>query len=136
MMLTIYVFVVAALISVIPILVIFKVSLEQLKEDPQQMPRVQKRFFIGAALSKILPAILLILGIIKMPSGIGMSHLYIPWIIIVAVVIYGFYFVSTQKKLNVERDAQIAINTLVTITRPHLFTIPIMAIVFLFLMTL
>lgn len=132
----IYLFVVAALVSVVPILIIFKMNIKKLKVDPQQFPQVQKHFFIGAAISKILPIILIIFGILKMPSGIDMNLLYVPWVIIVAVVIYGFYYISSQKKLGAERDVQIAINTLVTITRPHLFTIPIMAIVFLFLMTL
>jgi len=132
----IYFFVVAALISVIPILVIFKQNVNKLIDEPQQFPQVQKRFFIGAAISKILPVIIIILGMLRMPSGLDISRLYIPWLIIIAVVIFGFFYVSSPKKLDAERDVKIAVNTLITITRPHLFTIPIMSIVFLFLMTL
>ncbi|HLR74998.1 MAG TPA: hypothetical protein VK077_06960, partial [Virgibacillus sp.] len=66
----IYFFVVAALISVIPILVIFKRNVNKLIDEPQQFPQVQKRFFIGAAISKILPVIIIILGMLRMPSGL------------------------------------------------------------------
>lgn len=133
----IYMFVAAALLSVIPVLVIFKVFLNRLKEDPYQMARVQKNFFIGVAMTKILPVILLILAIFRMPSGISMERLYVPWILIGVTMIGGFIYVSMQKgkHQNESEDARRTINTLVTITRPHLFTVPIMAIVFLYLMT-
>lgn len=130
----VYIFVVAALLSVIPVVVVFKNCVNRLKEDPQTMKKVQKQFFIGAALSKIVPAILLMYGIIKMTPVDSISKLFIPWAIILATVIGSLVFIGSQKDPEGNEDVKYNVNTLVTITRPHLFTIPLMAAVFMFLM--
>lgn len=130
----VYIFVAAAVFSVIPLLVIFKVNINKLIEDPSQMPKVQGQFLIGVALSKIVPVILLIFGIIKMTT-INMDSLYVPIAIIIIVVAYGLYFISSQKNIDEDKDVKLAVNTLTTIARPLIFSIPLMAIVFLFMMT-
>src|SRR5690625_4645007 len=132
----IYLFVAAALLAVIPIIIIFQKSMQRLKEHPKDYPQVQRRFFIGSAISKILPVIIIIFGILRMPSGIEISRLYIPWLIIGVAVVYGFFYISSKKKLQANQEVKRAVNTLIMITRPHLFTVPIMVMIFLFLMTL
>lgn len=131
---TVYIFVAAAIFSVIPLLVIFKVNINKLIENPAQITEIQNRFLISVALSKIVPVILLIFGIIKM-STIDMNSLLIPLAIIIIVVIYGFFFISSQKNVHENEDVKYAINTLTTIARPLIFSIPLMAIVFLIMMT-
>lgn len=116
MMITVYIFVAAAFLSVISMLIIFNVNIAKLKKDSGQISKVQKQFFIGAALSKIAPTLLLILGILNMPSNIVIDDLYVPWLLILIIVIYGFYHVSRKKKVNTNHT----IDTLVTLTRPHL----------------
>ncbi|HLS20030.1 MAG TPA: hypothetical protein VK056_00010 [Bacillota bacterium] len=132
----IYLFVSAALLAVISVVVIFKVLSNRLKDNPETYNQVQKNLFIGVAMSKIVPVIILIFAILRMPSGVAIDRLLIPWALIILVVVVSFIYISGQKKLNLNPHAQRAVNTLVTITRPHLFSIPVMAIVFLFLMTL
>src|SRR5690625_5356679 len=68
MMITVYIFVAAAFLSVISMLIIFNVNIAKLKKDSGQISKVQKQFFIGAALSKIAPTLLLIFGILNMPK--------------------------------------------------------------------
>lgn len=131
-----YIFVVAAILAVVPVLIVFKVGVNQLLEHPGDMKKVQRNFFIGAALSKIVPAILLVYGIIKMTPIASIQTLFIPWGIIAVVVIGGLMFIESQKNPDGGGDVKTNVNTLVTITRPHLFTVPLMAVVFLFLMTL
>lgn len=131
-----YIFVVAAILAVVPVLIVFKVGVNQLLEHPSDMKKVQRNFFIGAALSKIVPAILLVYGIIKMTPIASIQTLFIPWGIIAVVVIGGLMFIESQKNPDGGDDVKTNVNTLVTITRPHLFTVPLMAVVFLFLMTL
>lgn len=130
-----YIFVAAAIIAVIPVLFIVKVNVNKLIADPEQINSVQKHFFIGVALSKIIPVILLIFGIVKLTPVTDYSELYIPWFIILATVLFGLYFISSQKKLAVGDQEKMAINTLVTIARPLIFSIPLMAAIFLFMMT-
>jgi F0F1-type ATP synthase membrane subunit c/vacuolar-type H+-ATPase subunit K len=131
-----YIFVAAAVFAVIPFLVIFKVHINKLVEHPKQINTIFKQFFIGIALSKIIPAILLVFGIIKLTDGVEMSTLYIPWLIILIVSVYGYSFISSQKNLDVDKTTEVAIQTLTTIARPLLFSIPIMSAIFIFLMTL
>lgn len=129
-----YIFVAAAVFSVIPLLVIFKVNINKLIEDPSQMPKVQKHFLIGVALSKIVPVILLIYGMIKITT-FDMTSLIVPLTVIVIVVAYGYFFISSHKNVKEREDAKIAVNTLTTIAKPLIFSIPLMAIVFLFMAT-
>lgn len=135
-LLNVYIFVAAALLAVVPVVIIFNGCVNRLKEDPQTMKNVQKRFFIGAALSKIVPAILLMYGIIKMTPVDSISKLFIPWAIIGATVIGSLLFIGSQKDPEGNEDVKYTVNTLVTITRPHIFTVPLMAAVFMFLMTI
>lgn len=132
----VYIFVAAALLAVIPVVIVFKNCVNQLKKDPHTMKTVQKKFFIGAALSKIVPAILLMYGIIKMTPVASISTLFIPWAIIAVAVIGSLAYIGSQKDPEGNKDVVYNVNTLVTITRPHIFTVPLMAAVFMFLMTL
>src|SRR5690625_1570270 len=130
-----YIFVAAAVLSVISLLVIFKVNINKLIEDPSQLPKVQRDFLISVGLSKIVPVILLIFGIIKMTT-IKIDNLLIPLAIIIVVVIYGFIYITSAKKtIDKKEDVIFAVNTLVTIARPLTFSIPLMAVVFLLMMT-
>lgn len=132
----VYIFVAAALLSVIPVVVVFKNCVNRLKEDPTTMKKVQRQFFVGAALSKIVPAILLMYGIIKITPVDSISKLFIPWAIIVATVIGSLVYIGSQKDPEGNDEVKYTVNTLVTFTRPHIFTIPLMAAVFMFLMTI
>lgn len=130
----VYIFVVAALLAVLPVVVVFKKCVDKLKKDPHSMKKVQKQFFIGAAMSKIVPAILLMYGIIKMTPVDSISTLFIPWAIIGGTVIGSLIYIGSQKDPEGNKDVKYTVNTLVTITRPHLFTVPLMAVVFMALM--
>lgn len=131
-----YIFVVAAILAVVPVVIVFKIGVNKLLDNPGEMKKVQRNFFIGAAMSKIVPAILLMYGIIKMTPIASIQTLFLPWGIIGVVVIGGLMFIESQKNSDANEEAQKNVNMLVTITRPHLFTVPLMAAVFLFLMTL
>lgn len=131
-----YIFVLAAVLAVAPVLVIFKIHIDKAIEDPHDIAAIQKNFFIGVALSKIIPVILLIYGIIKMTSNVDISKLYLPLLINFVLVIYAFVFISSKNKLDVNSDTKFAIHLLVTIARPLVVSIPLMASVFLFMMTM
>lgn len=130
-----YIFVAAAIVAVISFSIIFKFYIDKLVKKPEDINEIFRHFFIGVALSKIIPVILLIFGIIKLTDGVEISTLYIPWLIIIIVSVGGYSVVSAQKNLNVDKQTQVAIDTLTTIARPLLFSIPIMSAVFIFLMT-
>jgi|SRR5690625_92003 len=134
-MVNIYLFVGAALFAIIPVVIIFKVLAKRLIDQPNNYNQIQKNLFIGIAMSKIVPVIVLIFAILRMPSGIELNTLLIPYLIIIVSVIVCFLIISADKRLDIEPEAKRAVNTLIMVTRPHLFSIPLMAVVFLYLMT-
>lgn len=130
-----YIFVAAALTSVFAVLIIFKLNMDKLIEKPTDLHEVQKKFLISIGVSKVIPVILLIFGMVKMGEAeISRNQLTIPLLIILATVIYGLYYISSKKKLEEDEDITYAINTLTFIARPLIFSIPLMAIVFLLMM--
>lgn len=130
-----YIFVAATVFSVIPLLIIITVCVNKLIADPKQALQIQKYFFISVALSKILPVVLLIFGIMKLTQVDDISMLYLPWLLIISLVGFGLFYITKQKNLDVSDESKIAILTLISIARPLLFSIPFMAIAFIFLMT-
>lgn len=131
-----YIFVAAAVFAVVPLVIILKMTINKLIKNPKDINAIFRRFFIGVALSKIVPIILLIFGMIKMTKGMDISNLYIPWAIIFIVLAYSVSFISGQKNLDVPKGTQVQVDTLTSIAKPLLFSIPLMAAVFLFMMTL
>lgn len=131
-----YIFVAAAVLAVAPLIIIVKMTIKQLIERPEDINAIFRKFFIGVALSKIVPVILLVFGIIKMTKGLDISDLYIPWAIIFIVLAYAVSFIGSQKNLDVPDHTQVQVDALTSIARPLLFSIPLMSAVFLFMMTL
>lgn len=129
-----YIFVAAALASVIPFVVIINMSVKKMIENPNQALQIQKQFLIAVAVSKITPVFLLIVGIVKITYVEDISVLYLPWLIILVTIVVGLFFITKLKQLPDNEDAKLAVNTLISIARPLLFSIPLMAIAFTFLM--
>lgn len=129
----IYLFTGAAVFSVLPLIVLFKIHAEKVQEDPDHFNEIQKKFFIGVTVSKIIPALLLIMGITTMDK-VALEQLIVPWVIILFALIYGIYYILSFKRLPLTGDPKLAVNTLVNLALPFIFSIPLMAAVFLFLM--
>lgn len=129
-----YIFVAAVLASVIPFVVIINMSVKKMIENPNDSLKIQKQFFLAVAASKITPVFLLIVGIVKITYIEDISVLYVPWLIIIVTVVFGIFFITKLKQLPENDDAKLAVNTLVSIARPLLFSIPFMAIAFTLLM--
>src|SRR5699024_2000139 len=96
-----YIFVAAAILAVILVLILVKVNVNKLIDDPEQFNYVQKRFFIGMALSKVIPAILLVVGIVNLTPVNDYSDLYLPWGIIVITVLYGIHR-SEERRVGID----------------------------------
>src|SRR5699024_2423058 len=86
-------------------------------------------------LSKIVPLILIIFGIIKM-SYKELNQLYIPGILILIAMVIGLILIEKIKKDNKNDSKKVYINYLITFTRPLMLTLPFMSLAFLFLFTI
>lgn len=130
----VYIFVMAAVLAIIPIIVIFNVNIKKIKENPRSYQKIQKSFFIGAALSKIVPIILLIFGIIKITPVSSPQLLIVPALIILGLIGFATFYILSKRNETERPEAASAVKTLSTIALPHVFSIPIMALFFLLMM--
>ncbi|MBP1971515.1 F0F1-type ATP synthase membrane subunit c/vacuolar-type H+-ATPase subunit K [Virgibacillus natechei] len=129
-----YIFVVAAVLAVIPILFLFKKNLEKLKEDPTQVNKVQINFMIGVAVSEIIPILLMVYGFIELSPVEEVSELYIPGFIILLFMGMAVFFINSQRRVDVEDHARNTVNSFATISIALVNAIPIMALVGIFMM--
>jgi len=130
---SIYFFTGAAIFSIVPLLFLFKIHAERVQENPDNFNEIQKRFFISVSISKVIPALLLIMGITIMEK-VPVDKLIIPWLIILFALVYGIYYIVSFKRLPITGDPKLAVNTLVNLALPFIFSIPLMAALFLFLL--
>lgn len=131
----IYLFTGAAIFSVIPLLILVKIYMEKVKQDPHNFNELQKKFFIRILISKIFPTLLLVLAMTQM-ENIHRAQAIIPWLIILFVLIYGIYYILSFKKLPLKGAAKEAVHILATLSLPFIFSIPLIAACLLFIMTL
>ena len=131
-----YIFVIASILSVVPVILILKMTVKQLIENPDDINQIFKRFYTYIALSKIAPVVLLIIGMVNIEKGVEISSLYVPLAIILLVVTYALSFISSQKSLNIEENTQDKITLLATTSRPLILSIPVMSVIFIFMMTM
>ncbi|OZU88389.1 hypothetical protein CIL03_12130 [Virgibacillus indicus] len=129
-----YIFALAAVLAVIPILVIFKVFLDKLKRDPSQQGKVQSRFMIGVALSELIPILLVIWGFIELTPVSSIGELLLPGLIVIFLMVFAVFFIFLQKSVDVEPEAKAIVNSFAMIGIPITMAFPIIALVSLFLM--
>lgn len=129
-----YLFVMATIVSVIPILFIFKITVERMKDDPSLIQKAQIQFFLWVAILEIIPIILIIYGMANIESVSRIEELYMPGIIILLVSGFAALFIFLQRTFDVEEDLKETMNMFAMISLAMTNAIPIMSIVSLFLM--
>lgn len=128
-----YIYVAAAAIAVFGITFVFKSNVEKIKADPEQAPKAQTNFFIGAAISETLPIILLVLGLINQETAGSMEDIYFPAILIIMLMAFAVFFIMLQRSVGVPEDSKNIVDTFSFIAIAMANAIPIAALVFLFL---
>lgn len=129
-----YAFVVAAVLAVLPILILFKIMIERIKENPENIGKIQVQFFIGVALSEILPLILIVYGFANIETVASAEEIYLPIIITLLMVGFANFFIFLQRLVDVEEDMKNAIFTFSAISMALTSSIPIVSILALFTM--
>lgn len=129
-----YIFVIATVLAIIPILIIFKVSMERIKEDPNNRAKAQIQFFIGAALSEVVPLILFVYGFSNISPVQTVNELYLPGIIILLAMGFATFFIFLQRMIDVDEELKDVANIFAMIGLSIASAIPIVSIVALFTM--
>jgi F0F1-type ATP synthase membrane subunit c/vacuolar-type H+-ATPase subunit K len=129
-----YIFAAAALLAVIPILILYKKNLEKLKEDPGSSGKVQQNFMIGVAVSEIIPILLIIFGFVNMERVSSITELYIPGLIVLLALSYSISFILWQKSMDVQAENKAVIHSFSMVSIPITTAIPFISLVGLILM--
>lgn len=124
-----YVFVLATIVAIIPILIIFKVSMERIKENPKNRGKVTIHFFIGVALSEIVPIILVVYGFSNISPVQTINELYVPGLIILLMMGFAAFFIFLQRMTDVDEELKDVTTIFAMIGLALTNAIPIMSIV-------
>src|SRR5690625_2217428 len=101
-----YIFALATIIADIPILFIFKVSIERIKENPKEPQKILIQFILWVAIFEVIPIILVIYGMAKEEVVTSISELYMPGMIILLITSFAAFFIFLQMKVDVERESK------------------------------
>lgn len=129
-----YIFVLATVIALIPLLIIFKVFIDKLKENPEAREKITVRFIIGAALSEVIPILLIIYAFVQKQTVQGFDEILMPILIILLLVGVAIFFIFLQKKIGVSKDSKKAVSHFISLVILFINTIPLLALVGLFMM--
>lgn len=130
-----YIFVAAAIISVLLVVILFKITIEKIKENPNLAGHAQTRFFIGVGVSEIIPIILIVYGMMNIEKVTDTTELYVPGLIIILAVVIAIFFVFLQKAVSGgDEKAQQVASLFTTVSLPLISSIPIVSIVGLVMM--
>ncbi|MBD1221431.1 hypothetical protein [Virgibacillus halodenitrificans] len=129
-----YIFVAAAVLAVIPILILYKIHSSKLKEDPSLRDKVQTKFMIGIAISEAIPIILIVYGFINLEPVQTISALFIPFLIVLFLMAYAVFFILVNKRIDVTPESEETVNAFAMVSLPLSMSMPLIALVSLFLM--
>ncbi|MCJ0929601.1 hypothetical protein GLV94_07085 [Virgibacillus halodenitrificans] len=129
-----YIFVAAAVLAVIPILILYKIHSSKLKEDPSLRDKVQTKFMIGIAISEAIPMILIVYGFINLEPVQTISALFIPFLIVLFLMAYAAFFILVNKRIDVTPESEETVNAFAMVSLPLSMSMPLIALVSLFLM--
>ena len=121
-------------LSVLPIAIIFKISMDRLKENPEERFSIQQKFFIWVFISEIIPIILVVFGFVNMAPAETINDMLVPAIIIVAITLFGVVFIFLQRLVDVPADMKEMMTTFTLIGISLMFSMPIISTVAFFSM--
>lgn len=129
-----YFFALAAILAVISILLVFKNSIEKIKESPEDYGSIQTKFFIGVAIAEAIPIILVIFGLMNLSTASSIEDLYIPGAIVIFSMIFAPFFIFLQRSVGVPEEAKQKVSNFSMIGIALINAIPLVSLVGLIMM--
>lgn len=127
-----YIFTIAAALAVIGIISVFKINVNKIKENPEQLEKAQTSLFIGTAVSESFPLIMIVFALIN-ATQVPIDELYIPALLIIFMMVFATFFIFLQGKVDVEEDQKAVVTRFSMITIALVNAIPIVALVLMFM---
>src|SRR5690625_5959092 len=129
-----YIFVIATIVAIVPILIISKIAMGRIKENPERREKIYSQFFIGIALNESIPLILIVYGFANLSPVASIEELYAPGLIIILFTIVAAIFIFVQRAVDVTDEIKGVVATFSFIGLAMTTAILIISIVALFLM--
>lgn len=129
-----YIFLIATVIAVFPILVIFKVTVERIKENPEKLQKRFMQFFIFVALFEAIPIVLIVYGLSQATSVQSIEQLYMPGILILLIISIAALFIFLQWRVGTDQELKSTIAQFAFIAFALTISIPIISFVGLLMM--
>ncbi|MHA6250703.1 hypothetical protein [Oceanobacillus sp. CAU 1775] len=126
-------YVVAAAMAVLGVLFFYKTNVEKLKENPEDAPKIQQKFFIGVAASEAIPIVFLILALVTIEPIYTMNDIILPAVFIGLIMVFSIFFIFMQRSVGVPEESKEAVTQFSFIAIAMSLAVPILSIVFLFL---
>lgn len=129
----IYFYVIAAAMAVLGVLFFFKTNVEKMKANPEARGVAQTNFFIGVALSEVIPIALIIFAFSTTEPTFEMNDVMVPGIIILVLMVVSTFFIFLQRAVGVPEESRNIVNQFSMIAMAMANAVPIIALVFLYL---
>lgn len=123
-----YVFMLATVINVVPIVFLFKVLISRLKEDTSLRHSITTKFFIGVAMIEVIPILLIVYGMMDQEKY-PMSEMVIPGAVILLMMGLAGIAILLQRRIDVPAEAKETVNTFTFVALALAMSIPIISIV-------
>ena len=129
-----YIFLIAVILAIVPSLIIFKVFVDKLKNNPEESQSIMTKFMAGIALSEVIPILLIVYGFSHLEQVQDVNELLMPGMIIVLLMAFSIFFIFLQRSVNMDEKLKPTINQFAMISVAFCQSIPIVSIVAFFIM--
>lgn len=123
-----YVFMLAAVVNVVPIVFLFKVLIGRLKEDTSLRNSIMTKFFIGVATIEVIPILLIVYGMMDQEKY-PMSEMVVPGAVVLLMMGLAGIAILLQRRIDVPAEAKETVNTFTFVALALAMSIPIISIV-------
>lgn len=123
-----YVFMLATVINVVPIVFLFKVLINRLKEDTSLKNSIMTKFFIGVAMIEVIPILLIVYGMMDQEKY-PMSEMVVPGAVVLLMMGLAGIAILLQRRIDVPAEAKETVNTFTFVALALAMSIPIISIV-------
>lgn len=124
-----YIFVLATVLLIVPFLFLFKVTIEKVKEDPAQFPKIFTQFIVWIAIFEFLPILLIIFGFVNKRTVTNISDIYLPVGLILIFTLVAIFFVFLQTRVDIIEEAKAYVQRMMIIAMTLIVPIPLLAMI-------
>lgn len=124
-----YIFVIATIVAITPIMIVSKIAIDRMKQNPEKKDKIYSSFFIGVALSETIPFILIVYGFTNLSTVANIEELYLPGLVIILFTIVAAIFIFLQRAVDVTEDIRGIITSFSLIALAMITAIPLISIV-------